>query len=160
MNRILDTLIAKGHVVKNEDLFDRRHPIVTYSRVEVMDLSPAGFQSRRASADAQKVYDSGTGQFLKAKKSPDLGKLPCLNVEGMREVAEMRRQQSESGEFAEQPKGEAPLTSCAAPTDDAPQARANDSSASPVGRDTSINKENAGNLPTGGDAKPADRASA
>jgi hypothetical protein len=63
--RVLDSLIERGHVVRTEDrIVDRRRPIVTYSRVQVMDLSEAEIQARRVLVPDQKVYDIGTGQFV------------------------------------------------------------------------------------------------
>jgi hypothetical protein len=86
-------------VVKNEDLFDRKRPIVTYARVEIADLAVGGV--RRADP---KVYDRGTGQFAERKSSPTSGVAKCLNVEGMREAAEVRRQLLASGPHALQAK--------------------------------------------------------
>ena len=49
IKRVLDSLIEKGHVVRMEDrLIDARRPIVTYARVQVMDLS--GRRSKRAAS--------------------------------------------------------------------------------------------------------------
>jgi DNA-binding MarR family transcriptional regulator len=85
INRVLDSLIEKGHVVKMEDrLIDRRRPIVTYARVQVTDLSEATIKAGRLPKLDPKVYDIGTGQFVDQKASQDAGLFTCLNVEEMR----------------------------------------------------------------------------
>jgi hypothetical protein len=85
INRVLDSLIEKGHVVRMEDrLIDRRRPIVTYARVQVTDLSDATIKAGRLPKPDPKVYDIGTGQFVDQKASQDVGLFTCLNVEEMR----------------------------------------------------------------------------
>jgi hypothetical protein len=85
INRVLDSLIEKGHVVKMEDrLIDRRRPIVTYARVQVTDLSASAIKAGRLPKLDPKVYDIGTGQFVDRKQSQDVGLFTCLNVEEMR----------------------------------------------------------------------------
>ncbi len=62
MTRLLDRLIEQGHIVKNEDrTFDSRHPIVTYARVQVMDLSATAIKAGRVSRPDEKTYDPKTG---------------------------------------------------------------------------------------------------
>ncbi len=64
INRLLDRLIEKGVVVRTEDrIIDRRRPIVTYSRVQAVDLSADAIRAGPERPD-QKVYDIGTGHFL------------------------------------------------------------------------------------------------
>ena len=75
INRLLDRLIEKGVVVRTEDrIIDRRRPIVTYSRVQAVDLSAEAIRSRPERPD-QKVYDIGTGHFL--------GRLPAAGAPNM-----------------------------------------------------------------------------
>jgi hypothetical protein len=118
VNRILDALIAKGRVVKNEDLFDRKRPIVTYARVEITDLAGAGH---------------GTGQFAKQNQSQDGRIITCLNVEGMREAAETRRQLEASGPHALPARQQELLAECEAREEAASREA---SCTAPVGRDT------------------------
>jgi AAA domain len=62
LDRLIDRLIEQGHVVKNEDrTFDSRRPIVTYTRVQVMDLSMAAIKAGRVSRPDEKTYDPATG---------------------------------------------------------------------------------------------------
>jgi AAA domain len=63
MSRVLDSLIEKKQIVKIEDRFDCRRPIVTYMRTEVMDFSQVAIKGRQVTAPDQQVYDRGTGQF-------------------------------------------------------------------------------------------------
>jgi hypothetical protein len=90
INRVLDSLIEKEHVVRMEDrLIDRRRPIVTYSRVQVTDLSASAIKAGRLPKSDPKVYDIGTGQFVDRKASQDAGLFTCLNVEEMRRTVEL-----------------------------------------------------------------------
>jgi len=90
INRVLDSLIEKGHVVKVEDrLIDRRRPIVTYARVQVSDLSASAIKAGHLPKLDPKVYDIGTGQFVDRKQSQDAGLFTCLNVEEMRRTVAM-----------------------------------------------------------------------
>ena len=74
INRVLDSLIEKGHVVRMVNgLVDRRRPIVTYSRVQVLDLSEAAIQAGRLPQPDPKVYDIGTGQFVSRGIAPAPG---------------------------------------------------------------------------------------
>ena len=64
MNRLLDRLIEQGQIVKNEDrTFDSRRPIVTYARVQVMDLSAAAIKAGKVSRPDKKIYDPKTGHW-------------------------------------------------------------------------------------------------
>jgi hypothetical protein len=119
INRILDALIAKGRVVKNEDLFDRKRPIVTYARVETSDLASGSLGIRTSD---QKVYDRGTGQFVERKSPPTSGTVKCLNVAGMCEAAEVRRQLLASGPHALQAKQQELLAAYEARANAAPPA--------------------------------------
>ncbi len=65
MTRLLDRLVEQGHIVKNEDrTFDSRRPIVTYARVQVMDLSMAAIKARKVSRPDEKTYDPATGHWV------------------------------------------------------------------------------------------------
>jgi hypothetical protein len=100
ITRVLDWLIEKGHVVRTEDcIVDRRRPIVTYSRVPVVDLSKAEIQAGRVLVPDQKVYDVGTGQFADRRdsakrRSLDLatqfGASNCPNMAEIRQAAAQR----------------------------------------------------------------------
>ncbi len=138
INRLLDWLIEKGHVVKTTDKIDWRRPIVTYSRVQIVDLSEAAIKSQRVSRADQKVYDVGTGQFVDQKESRASGTSTCLNLEEMRRTLEQRRGQVPTSEApASHPKPEEPLTACAAPLPEAaPGEGALPQAAPEVGRDT------------------------
>jgi hypothetical protein len=73
INRVLESLIEKGDVVRTEDRpVDRRRPIVTYSRVQVMDFSEAAIKAGRLPDPDPKFYDIGTGQFVDRKASQDV----------------------------------------------------------------------------------------
>src|SRR5580704_3229316 len=64
INRVLDSLIEKGHAVRMEDrLIDRRRPIVTYARVQVTDLSESAIKTTGLPGPDPMTYDIGTGQF-------------------------------------------------------------------------------------------------
>jgi hypothetical protein len=138
INRLLDWLIEKGHVVKTTDKIDWRRPIVTYSRVQIVDLSEAAIKSRGVSRVDQKVYDVGTGQFVEQKESRALGTSTCLNLEEMRRTLEQRAGRLPTSEApASHPKPEEPLTACAAPLPEAaPGEGALPQAAPEVGRDT------------------------
>jgi AAA domain len=138
INRLLDWLIEKGHVVKTTDKIDWRRPIVTYSRVQIVDLSEAAIKSQRVSRADQKVYDVGTGQFVDQKESRASGTSTCLNLEEMRRTLEQRRGQVPTSEApASHPKPEEPLTACAAPLPEAAPGEGALPEATPeVGRDT------------------------
>jgi hypothetical protein len=82
---VLDSLIEKGHVVKMEDrLIDARRPIITYARVQVVDLSASAIKAGGLPGPDQKVHDIGTGLFVDQKPSQDASLITCLNVEEMR----------------------------------------------------------------------------
>jgi hypothetical protein len=64
MTRLLDRLVEQGQIVKNEDrTFDSRRPIVTYARVQVMDLSATAIKAGRVSRPDEKTYDPTTGHW-------------------------------------------------------------------------------------------------
>jgi AAA domain len=85
IKRVLDSLIEKGHVVKMEDrLIDARRPIITYARVQVVDLAASAIKAGGLPGPDQKVYDIGTGLFVDRKASQDASRITCLNVEEMR----------------------------------------------------------------------------
>jgi hypothetical protein len=65
MTRLLDRLVEQGQIVKNEDrTFDNRRPIVTYARVQVMDLSQTAIKAGKVSRPDPKSYDPTTGQWV------------------------------------------------------------------------------------------------
>ncbi len=85
IKRVLDSLIEKGHVVRMEDrLIDARRPIITYARVQVVDLAASAIKAGGLPGPDQKVYDIGTGLFVDQKPSQDASLITCLNVEEMR----------------------------------------------------------------------------
>ncbi len=85
IKRVLDSLIEKGHVVRMEDrLIDARRPIITYARVQVVDLAASAIKAGGLPGPDQKVYDIGTGLFVDRKASQAAGRITCLNVEEMR----------------------------------------------------------------------------
>ena len=95
IKRVLDSLVEKGHVVRMEDrLIDARRPIITYARVQVVDLSASTIKAGRLPVPDQKVYDIGTGQFVDRKASQDVGLVTCLNVEEMRRTVALGLQRS------------------------------------------------------------------
>ncbi len=153
INRLLDWLIEKGHVVKTTDKIDWRRPIVTYSRVQIVDLSEAAIKSQRVSRADQKVYDVGTGQFVDQKESRASGTSTCLNLEEMRRTLEQRRGQVPTSEApASHPKPEEPLTACAAPLPEAaPEVGRDTGRDGTTGRDTSANTAGDTNATTGRD---------
>jgi AAA domain len=64
ITRVLDGLIERGVVVKTVDtIIDRRRPMITYSRVQAVDLSAEALRSRPVKPDP-KVYEKTTGQFV------------------------------------------------------------------------------------------------
>jgi len=74
INRVLDSLIEKGHVVKMEDrLIDARRPIVTYARVQVTDLSETAIKAAGLPGPDPMAYDIGTGQFVGRGNAPAPG---------------------------------------------------------------------------------------
>jgi AAA domain len=155
INRLLDWLIEKGHVVKTTDKIDWRRPIVTYSRVQIVDLSETAIKSQRVSRADQKVYDVGTGQFVDQKESRASGTSTCLNLEEMRRTLEQRRGQVPTSEApASHPKPEEPLTACAAPLPEAAPGEGTLPQAAPevrrdTGRDGTTERETSAN--TAGD---------
>jgi hypothetical protein len=152
INRLLDWLIEKGHVVKTTDKIDWRRPIVTYSRVQIVDLSEAAIKSHRMSRPDQKVYDVGTGQFVGRGNAPAPGAAgvrgagtppaaagsTCLNLAQIREALEQGVGRAPVSRLvASQLEREEPLTACAAPLPEAaPGEEALPQTAPEVGRDT------------------------
>jgi hypothetical protein len=129
INRVLDSLIEKGHAVRMEDrLIDRRRPIVTYARVQVMDFTQAATQPGRLPEQDPKVYDIGTGQFVDrssrgnapapgaagvrdAGTRPAAAGVTCLNLDLIRQLAEQRLGQPVGNETPpSHPQPEEPLT--------------------------------------------------
>ncbi|HEV8069669.1 MAG TPA: hypothetical protein VGP76_18160, partial [Planctomycetaceae bacterium] len=153
INRLLDWLIEKGHVVKTTDKIDWRRPIVTYSRVQIVDLSEAAIKSRGVSRADQKVY-VGTGQFVDRSRGnapapgaagvrgagtpPAAAGSTCLNLAEMRRTLEERAGQLPTSEPpASHPQPEESLAACAAPLPEAaPGEGALPQAAPEVGRDT------------------------
>ncbi len=61
INRLLDRLIEKGVVVRTEDrIIDRRRPIVTYSRVQAVDLSAEAIRAARTARSKSVRHRDGT----------------------------------------------------------------------------------------------------
>jgi hypothetical protein len=153
INRVLDSLIEKGHAVRMEDrLIDRRRPIVTYARVQVTDLSESAIKATGLPGPDPMTYDIGTGQFVCRGNAPapgaagvrDAGTRPaaagvtCLNLDLIRLLAEQRLAQPVGNETpAPHPQPEEPLTACAAPLPSAAPG-SEVSSGSQSGRDTEL----------------------
>ncbi len=88
MTRLLDRLVEQGHIVKNEDrTFDSRRPIVTYARVQVMDLSMAAIKAGKVSRPDEKTYDPKTGHWVDAPAPGAAGLggggTPCAAARGI-----------------------------------------------------------------------------
>jgi AAA domain len=74
MTRLLDRLVEQGQIVKNEDRsFDSRRPIVTYARVQVMDLSLTAIKAGRVSRPDEKTYDPKMGHWVSRGNAPAPG---------------------------------------------------------------------------------------
>jgi hypothetical protein len=150
INRVLDSLIEKGHAVRMEDrLIDRRRPIVTYARVQVTDLSETAIKATGLPGPDPMTYDIGTGQFVGRGNAPAPGAAgargagtrpaaagsTCLNLDLIRQLEQGLGQPVGNAAQASHPQPEEPLTACAAPLPStAPGSEV--SSASQSGRDT------------------------
>jgi hypothetical protein len=124
MARLLEALVKKGGVNKEEERLDRRRTVVTYSRLPApTDLSQAACEARRAAGPDRKVYDVGTGQFVERQNRRNSGStgVECLNAAMVRETAAMLA---------------AKAASAAADTE----------ASSGPGRDSDIQRENSRNL--------------
>jgi hypothetical protein len=100
ITHVLDWLIEKGQVIRIEDRIDSRRPLVTYERVQVIDLSGEAIAARRDTPlPDPKVYDVGTGHFVdrteSAKRRPldlatQFGASTCPNIAEIRRAAAQR----------------------------------------------------------------------
>jgi DNA-binding MarR family transcriptional regulator len=130
MSRLLDALVKKGVVQKQEERIDRR-TVVTYLRATMIDLSEAAIQARRVAPPDEKVYEVGTGQFVERKRSQNPGSsdVECLNAVRVRQTRAI-------------------LAAAKAAS------AATGAEAAPVpGRDTSIDREKSRNLSSGPDGQ-------
>jgi hypothetical protein len=150
INRVLDSLIEKGHAVRMEDrLIDRRRPIVTYARVQVTDLSETAIKATGLPGPDPMTYDIGTGQFVGRGNAPAPGAAgvrgagtraaaagsTCLNLDLIRLLEQGLGLPVGNEAPASHPQPEEPLTACAASLPSpAPDSAA--SSAPQSGRDT------------------------
>jgi hypothetical protein len=150
INRVLDSLIEKGHAVRMEDrLIDRRRPIVTYARVQVADLSETAIKATGLPGPDPMTYDIGTGQFVGRGNAPAPGAAgvrgagtrpaaagsTCLNLDLIRLLEQGLGLPVGNEAPVSHPQPEEPLTPSAAPLPPAaPDSGA--SSGSQSGRET------------------------
>jgi hypothetical protein len=150
INRVLDSLIEKGHAVRMEDrLIDRRRPIVTYARVQVADLSETAIKATGLPGPDPMTYDIGTGQFVCRGNAPAPGAAgvrgagtraaaagsTCLNLDLIRLLEQGLGLPVGNEAPASHPQPEEPLAACAAPSP-SPAPGSEASSGSQSGRDT------------------------
>ena len=124
INRVLDSLIEKGHAVRMEDrLIDRRRPIVTYARVQVTDLSETAIKATGLPGPDPMTYDIGTGQFVGRGNAPAPGAAgvrgagtrpaaagsTCLNLDLIRQLEQGLGQPVGNEAPASHPQPEEPL---------------------------------------------------
>jgi hypothetical protein len=129
INRVLDSLIEKGHAVRMEDrLIDRRRPIVTYARVQVADLSETAIKATGLPGPDPMTYDIGTGQFVCRGNAPAPGAAgvrgagtraaaagsTCLNLDLIRLLEQGLGQPVGNQAPVSHPQPEEPLTASAA----------------------------------------------